>query len=56
MNSSSAAASQRRDLLAGQRAAWGDAVQMCADCDSDAEPFSCYCKTCEQTLMEEEKQ
>lgn len=50
---------QRSDLIAAQRRVWGDCVQLCASCDREAKPFSCYCEACEEEqdrrAFEEEK-
>lgn len=41
---------QRSELIAAQRRVWGDAVQLCAMCDKDAAPYSCYCDECEAKI------
>ena len=42
----------RSDMIAGQRKAFGDAVQQC-ECGEDVIPFSCYCEKCEIIEMQE---
>ena len=37
----------KAELIAAQRRVWGDAVQLCATCDNEAAPRSCYCDECE---------
>ena len=40
---------QKRDLIRGRRAVERqEGVMLCADCDNEAAPFSCYCVQCEE--------
>ncbi len=45
----------RSEIIAAQARVWGpDAQQLCARCENDAEPFSCYCFECEAEIDEDE--
>lgn len=53
MNEQNLAAAQRRDLIAGTRKVLAEnpgAVMLCASCDNEATPFSCYCDKCEEDM------
>lgn len=48
---------QKRDLVIGTRRVLEaeGGVMLCAECDADAAPFSCYCRKCEDQIEREER-